>query len=76
MELIWFNSLNQMRKMEETDPSSSMLRIKYYCTSLIVHVTFRLLEVFSDWVILLVICGSRFARVDRLKGSSSSLRVS
>ena len=59
--------------MEETGPPSCMLRIKCYCTLLIMHVTFHLPEVFSNLAILLVICGSRSARVNRLKGPSSSV---
>lgn len=60
-----------MRKVEETGPLSGMLINKRYCTLLIMHVTFHLIEVFSNLTILLVICGSRSATVSRLKGPSS-----
>lgn len=65
-----------MQKVEETGPSSCVLRIKYYCALLIMHVTFHLLEVFSNLAILLVICGSRSARVNRLMDPASALCVS
>jgi len=61
-----------MRKVKEIGPSSCTLRMKYCCMLLIMHVTFHLLEVFSNLAILLVICGSLPARANRLKGPSSS----